>query len=214
MGIALLAGASGLTGGEVLKELLEDDRCSTVISLTRKPGNLQHGKLIEIITDFVNVEDISLPSPIDECFLCIGSTIAKAGSQEKFEQIDRHINISIAQLAKKSGARKCALISAVGANASSSIFYSKVKGLTEEDLMAIGFEKTFVLRPALLLGARQEKRAAEKISQMLMGTWTQLFFGKYSSIKVQQLGRAMVSIVYDLNSKVGIYHFEDLKKYF
>lgn len=214
MGIALIAGASGLTGGEVLKSLLEDSRCTSVISLTRKPGNTKHPKLTEVITDFGDVDGINLPSLVDDCFLCIGSTIAKAGSQEKFEQIDRHINISIARLAKKAGASRCALISAAGANASSSIFYNKIKGITEDDLIAIGFDKTYIFRPGLLLGDRKEKRTAEKISQVLMGTWTQHFFGKYASIKVEQLGKAMVNVVYDANSSSGIYHFPDMKKYF
>lgn len=214
MGVALIAGASGLTGGEVLKSLLDDARCSSVISLTRKPGNTKHPKLTEVITDFDDVNGIKLPSSVDECFLCIGSTIAKAGSQEKFEQIDRHINISIAMLAKKAGASRCALISAAGASASSSIFYNKIKGLTEDDLGTLGFDKTFIFRPGLLLGDRKEKRTAEKISQVLMGTWTQHFFGKYASIKVEQLGKAMVNVVYDADSSAGIYYFPDMKKYF
>ena len=213
MGNVLIAGASGLTGQQVVKLLLADPHCTRLISIVRKPTGITDQKLMEIVSDLSNPQEINLGQQIDECFLCLGSTIAKAGSKEAFERIDRTVVTAIANLAIKAGAKTCALISAAGADANSSIFYNQIKGKTEDDLSKLGFSKLLIFRPGLLLGDRKEHRLAERISQSLMGLWTQKVFGKYASIHVSQLAQAMVLSTYDDSLGSTILHFPEMKKY-
>ena len=213
----LLIGASGLMGREVLDLLLEDSRCKSVIALVRKPIPVNHAKLTQLPIVFEKISAVTLPSNIDTVMLCLGSTIAKAGSKEDFEKIDRSYNFESAKLAQKYGAKTCVLISAVGADPNSNIFYSKVKGLLEEDLKTLNFEGLYFLQPGLLLGDRQENRTMESISQVLFGKWTQKvgIFGKYTSIHVEQLAKVMVELgLRPYSNEQAVLQFKEMKKLF
>lgn len=209
----LLVGSTGLTGREILSKLLEDDRCQQVISLVRRPSNTKHPKLKEIIWDFKMPADLPSPGNLDACILCLGSTIKKAGSQQEFERIDRSLTTFTAKFAREHGATSCAVISAVGAHGESKIFYNQVKGKMEADLDSMGFKRLLVFRPGLLLGDRKERRFGERMAQILMGTWTQWFFGKYASLHVNELAESMVNTVLEPTAAGGVYHFPEMKKW-
>jgi uncharacterized protein YbjT (DUF2867 family) len=147
----LLAGASGLVGGELLRALLADDRVSVVVALVRRPLALRDARLREIAVDFARLP--SLP-PIDEVYLALGTTLRTAGSRAAFAAVDRDATLAVAHAARAAGARRAGLVSAIGADAKSTIFYNRIKGETEDALRATGFDGLVIARPSLLLGDR------------------------------------------------------------
>lgn len=144
---SIVAGASGLIGSELIKLLGED-----VVTIGRAPSS-------SLRVDFENLPE--LPR-CDVAFCCLGSTIKKAGSQEAFFRIDHDYILSFAKACK---ADSFLLVSALGADPNSKIFYNQVKGKTEEDLKKIGFKNLIIFRPSLLIGERQESRPGESVAQ-------------------------------------------------
>ncbi len=170
-----IAGATGLVGQHLLKQLLADETIGQVYALGRREPALRHPKLTALVVDFAHLP--TLPA-VDEVYLALGTTIRQAGSQRAFRAIDLEANLATAQAALAAGARRIALVSAAGANADSRIFYNRTKGELEEALMALAPDALLIARPALLLGDRstlgQPVRRLESWSQQLLlrvGHW-------------------------------------------
>jgi len=161
----LIAGASGLVGREILKGLLADPSVATVHALGRRPLQLQHPKLAQQVVDFAALP--ALP-PAGEAYLALGTTIKVAGSQQAFRAVDFEANLAVARAALAAGATRCGLVSAMGANAGSSIFYNRTKGELEDALSALGFSTLVIARPSFLAGDRaslgQPLRGGEKLA--------------------------------------------------
>jgi uncharacterized protein YbjT (DUF2867 family) len=158
---AVVAGASGLVGSHLLDALLEDSRYRQVHSLGRRPLPKQHPKLVQHTVDFARLGDETLP-PVDEAFCCLGTTIKKAGSQEAFRAVDHDAVLAFAKAAKQAGARSFLVVTALGADPRSRVFYNRVKGEVQEALKTVGFESLVILQPSLLLGERNESRPGER----------------------------------------------------
>jgi uncharacterized protein YbjT (DUF2867 family) len=169
----LLAGATGLVGTFCLKRLLADPGVSQVIAMTRRPlpESLRaldlSGKLTERQVDFNNLHDHAELLHADQIICALGTTIKKAGSQERFREIDYGYPLALAQLGLAQGARHFLLVSALGASSRSRIFYNRVKGELEEALLALPYRSITIARPSLLLGPRQEFRLAEELAKRL-----------------------------------------------
>ena len=159
MRTALLAGATGLVGREILQGLLADDRVAVVHALVRRPLDLRHPRLATHVVDFAAVPP--LPS-IDEAYLALGTTIQVAGSQTAFRAVDHEANLAVAVAAQVAGARRLGVVSAMGADAQSRIFYNRVKGELEDALAGLGFEGLVIARPSLLVGDRQSLGQPER----------------------------------------------------
>ncbi|WP_434388023.1 oxidoreductase [Melittangium boletus] len=159
---ALVAGASGLVGGALLDTLLEDARYREVHSLGRRPLPRPHPKLVQHTVDFTRLDPQALPAAQD-AFCALGTTLKKAGSQAAFRAVDHDYVLAFAHAARRAGAQRFVLVSALGANARSRIFYNRVKGEAEDALRAVGFESLIIVQPSLLLGAREEPRPAEQV---------------------------------------------------
>ncbi len=190
---ALLLGASGLTGGILVQQLLANDHYSSVTIYVRKSLQINHPKLIELI---VNFETINTWVNADDVFCCLGTTIKIAKTKEAFEKVDLHYPIKIAQLQKNAGSKQFLVVSAMGANESSSIFYSKTKGLMEASLQKIGFDSLYILRPSFIDGERKEKRLGEKIGLIIFSIIEPLLIGplrNYASVKASAIAACMVS---------------------
>lgn len=166
MKTAIIAGASGLTGSYLLKLLLENKTYSEVKVLVRKPLNIKHPSLQQIVYDYEN------PNPevikADHVYCCLGTTMKKAGSREAFKKVDYEYPLQIAQAAHQNGAEKFALVSAMGASIRSRVFYNKVKGQLEADLKEVPYEATYIFHPSMLLGPRKEFRFGEEAGKILM----------------------------------------------
>lgn len=192
----VLAGATGLVGREILSGLLADASVATVHALVKRPLDLQHPKLTVHVVSFTALP--RLPA-VDEAYLALGTTIKVAGSQAAFRAVDFDANLAVARAAKDVGARRVGLVSAMGANAHSSIFYNRVKGELEEALKVLGFEGLVIARPSLLTGDRemlgQPPRAGEKLS-MVAGTLPRpLIPANYRPIAAADVARALLKRV-------------------
>lgn len=190
---ALLAGASGLVGGYCLRRLLAHPAYDSVTVWTRQPLPIAHRKLRVELVDFDSLPVVS--GPCDEAFCCLGTTIRVAGSREAFRRVDHDYPLAMANHAKSAGANAFLMISALGADPGSRVFYSRVKGETERDVMAAGIARTIFLRPSILLGPRRENRPGERlgiffgrlVAPLLAGPWK-----KYRPVHADTVAAAMV----------------------
>jgi uncharacterized protein YbjT (DUF2867 family) len=162
--IATIIGSTGLTGSFLVRQLLADSTISSVISVSRKSLKISNPKLDEIfVSDLAELPSIESRIRGDLYFCCLGTTIKAAGSKENFEKVDHAAIVAFAKIAKTHDAKSLTIVSAMGANAKSMIFYNRIKGRTEDDLRALGLRSLIIFRPALLAGPRHEFRLAERI---------------------------------------------------
>lgn len=189
---ALLAGASGLTGGYLLNLLLESPEYSSVIAYVRKSSGLTHPKFKEIVVDWETLQE---PVAAEDVFCCLGTTIKKAGSQEAFRRVDYNYPLQLAQIQLRGGSQQFLLVSAIGADAKSSVFYSRVKGELENALQSIGYKSLHIFRPSFIAGPRKESRPGERIGLAIFSLLSPLFIGplkKYAPIQAEHIARAML----------------------
>lgn len=193
---ALVAGATGLVGREILQGLLADGGVSAVHALVRRPLVFEHAKLTTHVVDFAALPQ--LPR-VDEVYLALGTTIKVAGSQEAFRAVDFDANLAVARAALAAGARRLGLVSAMGADAHSSIFYSRVKGELEEALAQLGYQGVVVARPSMLAGDRialgQPERSGEVLALRLSRWLRPLIPRTYRSIQAADVARALLRAV-------------------
>lgn len=190
----IVLGATGLTGSELVKQLANDKSVHKVYAIVRAVSDMLPQNVDQIVVNFDKLDEAVLPTDAFTIFLCLGTTMAKAGSKEAFIKVDKDYTLSVAKLAFANGCKRAALISAMGADASSGVFYSKIKGEIEIEINKIGFERVDIFQPALLIGDRNEGRFFESISQKLFGRWTQKIsgiLGDYTSIGADQLANHM-----------------------
>ena len=163
--IAAIIGSTGLTGSLLIRRLLAEAAITRVVSVSRRPVGESSPKLSELLIDDLD----ELPSHKSELaadlyFCCLGTTIGAAGSQEKFAKVDHTAVVAFARIAAAQNARSLTLVSAMGANEKSRIFYNRIKGRAEADVQSLGLKSLIIFRPALLVGPRVEVRPAERIA--------------------------------------------------
>lgn len=192
---AAVAGATGLIGAHLVRMLVADPAYGKVIAFSRRPlEGISSPKLQTMEADFEKAEENLRGAQLDDAFCALGTTIKQAGSQDAFRKVDHDYILAFARAAKAAGAKRFLLVSAMGASASSSIFYSRVKGETERDIRALGFETLHIFRPGLLLGERAEKRSGEEIGAALTPFLNPLMIGPlrdYRSIRGEAVAGAM-----------------------
>jgi uncharacterized protein YbjT (DUF2867 family) len=174
---ALVAGASGLVGGEILRRLVASDAYERVVVLTRRDiGRKASGpKVRQLVADFASLDESRGELRADHVFCALGTTIRKAGSQAKFREVDCEYPLRLARLARAAGARHFSIVSALGASRTSPFFYSRVKGEVEEGLRAMDWPSLAIFRPSVIAGERGESRPLERLSERLLrlapATW-------------------------------------------
>ena len=192
----IVAGATGLVGHEILERLLADPTVAAVHSLGRRRPPLQHPKLAALVVDFAALP--ALPRA-DEVYLALGTTIKVAGSQAAFRAVDHDANLAVAQAALAAGASKAGLVSAMGADARSKVFYSRVKGELEDELARMPFEGLVIARPSLLVGNRdalgQPTRRGEEWGFSLGKALGFLIPADYRPIEAAAVASALLSAV-------------------
>lgn len=191
---ALVAGASGLVGGHLLDLLLSSPDVARVISLGRRPLERADAKLDQRSVDFAHLDALDLP-PVTEAYCCLGTTLAKAGSREAFRAVDHDAVLAFARLAKRAGAERFLIVTALGADPRSGIFYNRVKGEVEEALKGVGFSSLTILQPSLLLGDRAESRPGERAAILASRVFAPLLRPFASRpIEARTVARAMVAL--------------------
>ncbi|WPC04554.1 oxidoreductase [Pseudomonas benzenivorans] len=202
----LLAGATGLTGEHLLDRLLSEPTVERVLAPSRRPlaehPHLENpvGELLELLPQ--------LSGPVDTAFCCLGSTIKQAGSQEAFRAIDLDLVVAFAQRARELGARHLLVVSALGANPHSSVFYNRIKGEMEAALKAQDWPQLTLARPSLLLGPRREFRLGERLAAPLL-RWLP---GKYGGIEATALARALWRLALEEDRGVRVIESDRLRR--
>jgi len=189
-----LAGATGLVGRSLLEGLLADPSVQSVHVLGRRNPRVAHARITFHIVDFSQLPP--LPA-VDEVYLALGTTIKVAGSQAAFRSVDFDANLAVARAALASGARRCGLVSAMGADAKSRVFYNRVKGELEEALTLLPFEGLVIARPSLLIGDRaslgQPERPLERVSAAFMKMLRPLIPANYRAVTAAQVARTLLA---------------------
>jgi uncharacterized protein YbjT (DUF2867 family) len=188
---ALLAGATGLVGGECLALLLGEDAYARVVVLARRelgaPGRQR--KVHTIITDFAGLDGVADELRADHVFCALGTTLRKAGSQAKFREVDYEYPRRLAEITRRHGATHFSLVSALGASRASPFFYSRVKGELEEQLRAMRWPSLAMFRPSLIAGPRGESRPLEQLA----GHALRFAPSAWRPVAAHEIARAMVS---------------------
>lgn len=189
----LLAGATGLIGGQILQALLLDPSVAKVHVLVRRPLGTSHPKLRVDVVDFGRLPALG---PIDEAYLALGTTIRVAGSQEAFRAVDLDANLAVAKAAVAAGAWRVALVSAVGASARSAVFYNRVKGELEDALKAMDLSALVIAQPGLLLGDRkalnQPARLGEELAAPILTLLSPILPGSLRPVHATAVARSLV----------------------
>jgi uncharacterized protein YbjT (DUF2867 family) len=193
---ALLAGASGLVGRALLTALLADAHYQTVLCIGRRKLALEHPKLTQLIVDLQALP--ALPA-VDVVFIALGTTLKVAGSQAAMRALDVDAVVAVARAAQFAGAQRLGVVSSMGANAKSAVFYTRIKGEMEEALLQLGFAQTVIAQPSQLTGPRealgQPKRVAERLALRVMGWLKPLVPANYQPIAAQRVATALLEAV-------------------
>ena len=192
MKTALIAGATGLVGKQLLDMLLQADRYFRVIALTRTALSVSHPRLTNIVSDFAQLEKGLAGIEADDVFCCLGTTMAKAKSRERFYEVDFKYPLNLARTTRVSGASQFLLVSALGSDKRSGIYYNRVKGELEEAVMKVGFDALHIFRPSLLLGPRAEKRTGEDVAKWVYRVFSFAVPAKYKAIPSEKVARSML----------------------
>jgi uncharacterized protein YbjT (DUF2867 family) len=202
---AIIFGSTGLIGANILRLLLSSNEYTSITSFVRKKSDIVPNKVKEIVTDFQNIEEYKDEFMCDVCFISLGTTIKLAGSQEKFIEVDYTLVLTIARLCKNMDVKTVLVVSSLGADPNSPVFYSRVKGEMERDVSKLELNSLYFFRPSLLLGDRKDFRIGEKVGEVISGVFSFVFVGglkKYKPISAEIVAKSMVSI--SINPRVGV----------
>ncbi|RFN59266.1 NAD-dependent epimerase/dehydratase family protein [Marixanthomonas ophiurae] len=201
---AIILGATGLTGSMLLQQLLDDDSISTIKLFSRSSSNIKSPKVEEYLIDMFQLEKETERFTGDVVFCCIGTTKSKTPDKETYKKIDYGIPVAAAKLAKQNSIKKFVVISALGSNPDSSVFYNKVKGEMERDVLQQNISETYILQPSLIGGDRNENRTGESIAQFFAKTFSFLIPKKYKMIEPETIAKAMQNLLYKPYAKTRI----------
>lgn len=205
---AIVAGASGLVGGHCLRRLLASGLHEHVIAFVRRPLNVTHKRLEQRTIDYERLSRMSAFPRVQDVFCCLGTTMKKAGSEAAFRKVDNEYVVRLAETSLRSGADHFHLVSSVGADPGSSVFYSRVKGESEVAIKSLGFAGLHVYRPSFLIGDRTEERPGEALGMAAARLASIALLGalrKYRPIKADTVARAMVVVARDRPAGTHVY---------
>jgi uncharacterized protein YbjT (DUF2867 family) len=208
---ALVAGATGLVGGHVVRLLLADHDYTHVTVLTRRALPLAHAKLVTHVVDFDRLAELTPFPKAQDVFCCLGTTIRQAGSRDAFSKVDFTYVHDVARLAARAGATQLLLVSSIGANPRSRVFYSQVKGKVEDAVRALPLHGIHIFRPSLLLGNRTEFRPGERVATIATRALRWAFVGPlahYRPMEAETVARAMVRVAKDNHAGAQVYESE------
>lgn len=192
---AIVIGATGLTGGCLLDILIKDDRYETIKLFSRSSVKEKHLKIKEFLIDMFDLPSSKSDFTADEVFCCIGTTAKKTPNKELYRQIDYGIPVHAARLAEENEISTFIVMSSMGADSRSRVFYNSVKGNMEEDVKALGISNTYIVRPSLIGGVRNESRPGEYFGKQAFKLLSPLMIGrlkKYQLIHPLKIAKAMV----------------------
>lgn len=194
---ALVIGATGLTGSELINLLIADSEFDSIKIFGRKSLDLKHPKITEYIVDLFTPKSFENDFKGDVVFCCIGTTAKKTPDKNLYRKIDFGIPVALAELCTKNSIPHLLIISALGANSNSSVFYSRTKGEMQDAVQSMALEKIHLLQPSLIVGDRNDFRIGEKVASVIMKVAQIFMVGslrKYRPIQALQIAQAMVHL--------------------
>ena len=211
---ATLVGATGLVGGELLKQLLADPYFEKTRILVRRPLTIEHEKLERKLVDFNDGDSLLVAlAGSDTVFVAIGTTQKKVkGDKEAYRTIDYDIPVNIARYCKMVGCNNFLLVSSVGANSKSNNFYLRLKGEVEDAVKQMTLGSVHVMRPSMLLGERKESRPLEKIGVPMMKAFSFLLPARYKPIPARDVARAMLNASKKNEEGFFVYEYQGMKE--
>lgn len=212
---AVIIGGSGLIGRKLINILLQRPGYDEVICLSRKKIALTADRLTQVIVDFDHLENYADQIKGHACFCCIGTTKSKTPDPNEYRKIDHDHPVKLATIAKQNGIGQYHFVSSIGADYNAKVFYTKLKGETEEDLKAVGLEALHIYRPSFLTGERNEFRIMETMLVTIMKVVNPLLLGplkKYRSISAYQVASAMFKKSLENIPGVFTYESDEIKQ--
>lgn len=209
---AVVAGGTGLVGSVLLGLLSTDARYARVTSLVRRdvatPSSITSQQV-----DFGRLDETDLPA-VDDAFCCLGTTRKDAGSDAAFRRVDLDYVVAFAKLAKRAGARRFLLVSALSASPRSALLYPRTKGESEIAVSALGFETVVILRPSFLVGVRKNERAGEAVALRVGRAVQPLLIGplrRYAPVDAVAVARTLVTAAATAPAGVTIVESENIR---
>jgi len=213
---ALVFGASGFIGSMLVEELFNNNLYDIVTVVVRKPLAITHAKLKTVVADYNTLPNVKEQLVGDDVFIALGTTKKNTPDEKLYYQVDHDYPVLAATLAKQNGAKQVCLVSAVGPNLDSKIFYIRTKAETERDVIAVELEHTHIFRPSMLMGNRtNEKRPMEKFFIGLFAVVNPLLVGslkKFRGVQGKDVARAMVAAANIQSLKVNVYECAEIRK--
>ncbi|WP_142527605.1 NAD(P)H-binding protein [Pedobacter westerhofensis] len=206
---AIVAGASGAIGNSLLFHLLGNKNYAHVLILVRSELRIQHPKLQQLVVDYDRISDYAAQLNADVVFCCLGTTKSKTPDQRQYKKIDYQYPLDIARITSRNGSKGFHLISSIGADKNSKMFYTRTKGEVENDLQQVPFDDIHIYRPSLLDAPRKDKRFMESSMNIIMNVINPVLIGglkKYRSIRVEDIAKTMIRL--SLEDKKGIFVHE------
>jgi len=190
---ALILGYTGAVGSALLEELVKSDKVNSIVCLGRRQAAYDHHKIQFVQADLTKlVNHLDAFSGISRVYCCLGTTMKQAGSKDAFKLVDYNMVVDAANIAKQAGVTHYSVISAVGANAKSSVFYNRVKGEAENAIEVVGFDRLSIYRPGLLLGERRKTRIGELIGAAILPFIQWAFPTRFRTIHVRTVAKSML----------------------
>ncbi|MDP4663818.1 MAG: NAD(P)H-binding protein [Salibacteraceae bacterium] len=204
----LVAGATGLVGTSLVEQLLLNPEVAKITLLVRKPTGVSNPKLTEKIIDFDTFSENALAQNVDAVFCCLGTTLRKAGGKEAFKRVDFDYVLKLAVYTQRQNIAQFHVISAKGSNQKATVFYNRVKGHMESELVKLDKIKSiYIYRPSLLLGDRGEFRFGEVVGTFFMKALSFIIPDSTKAIKDHQVAKNMLSNA--MNPKKGVHYVEN-----
>jgi len=211
---ALIFGASGLIGSHLLELLLANPDYDRITVVVRKPLQINHAKLKTLIGDLKSLSNLKSELVADDVFIALGTTKKATPDEREYYKIDHDYPVEAAKLALENGAKCVSVVTAIGADSESGVFYLRTKGDAERDILALGYPYTHIFQPSMLVGNRQEHRPMEKA---FMGLWPKLNpllsgpWKRYRGINVRDVAKAMIRAAKSPVEKVKIYQWQEMQ---
>ncbi len=210
----LVAGASGLVGRALVRRLLDDEAGPGVVAVVRRPLGIGSGRVKEVVADFGRLDGLAVPRA-RTAFCALGTTIAKAGSEAAFRAVDVEAVAAFARLARRAGATRFLLVSALGADPRSKVFYNRTKGEAEEAVKSAGFDGVALFRPSLLVGERSESRPAERVAIVASGLVSWAMAGplsRWKPVPAEVVAAAMAAVAEGILTGVRIVENDEIHR--
>ena len=210
---AILFGSSGFIGSYLLQYLLKSTDYDLVTIVVRKSPGIQHPKLKILVGDYHTLPTLKDQLIADDVFIALGTTKKNTPNEVEYYQVDHDYPVLAAKMAQQNGAKAVYVVTAVGANASSGMFYIKTKGEVERDIITLNFEHTYIFRPSMILGNRQESRPLEKTLIKVFRLINPIFAGglnKYKGIEGKDIAKAMINAAKQPTEKVKVNEWKEM----